>query len=201
VDQYDILSPYQHGFRKLYSCETQLLVTIQDLLFHRDKHVPVDMAILDFSKAFDVPHRRLLGKLSLYGINGPILRWIEAFLTDRVQRVVVEEFRSPEGKVLSGVPQGTVLGPLLFLLHINDLPSVITSQIRLFADDCLIYCPIRSSADCEALQRDLDSLERWSSAWGMKFNTKKVKLCPSPVESHILPICITYVVTYSPLSR
>jgi len=83
LDQYGIVSPYQHGFRKLYSCETQLLVTIQDLLFHRDKHVPIDMVILDFSKAFDVvPHRRLLGKLSLYGINGPILRWIEAFLTD-----------------------------------------------------------------------------------------------------------------------
>ena len=96
--------------------------------------------------------------VSLYGINGPILRWIEGFLTDRVQAVVVEGFRSPEGKVLSGVPQGTVLGPLLFLLHINDLP-VITSY-RLFADDCLIYRPICSSADCEALQRDLDSLER-----------------------------------------
>ena len=67
------------------------------------------MAILDFSKAFDVvPHRRLLGKLSLYGINGPILRWIEAFLTDRVQGVVVEGFRSPEGRVLSGVPQGVL---------------------------------------------------------------------------------------------
>jgi len=74
LDQCGILSPYQHGFRKLYSCETQLLVTIQDLLSHRDKHVPVDMAMLDFSKAFDVvPHRRLLGQLSLYGINGPIL--------------------------------------------------------------------------------------------------------------------------------
>jgi len=70
---------------KLYSCETQLLVTIQDLLFHRDKHVPVDMVILDFSKAFDVvPHRSLLGKLSLYSINGPILLWIEAFLNDPV---------------------------------------------------------------------------------------------------------------------
>ena len=109
------------------------------------------------------PHRHLLGEPSLYGINGPILCWTEAFLTDWVQVVVVEGFRSPEGRVLSGVPQGTVLGPLLFLLHINDLPSVITSQLRLFADDCLIYRPIRSTADCEALQRDLDSLERWSS--------------------------------------
>ena len=110
LDQYGILSAYQHGFRKLYSCETQLLVTIQDLLFHRDKHVSVDMAILDFSKAFDVvPHRRLLGKLSLYSINGPILCWIEALLTDRVQGVFVEGFRSPEGKV-----QGTVLGLFCF---------------------------------------------------------------------------------------
>ena len=108
LDQYGILSPYQHGFRKLYSCETQLLVTIQDLLFHQDKHVPVDMfifVILVFSKAFDVvPHRSLLRKLSLYSINSPILRWIEAFLTDRVQGVVVEGFKSPEGKLLSGVP-------------------------------------------------------------------------------------------------
>ena len=99
---------------------------------------------------------------------------LKPFLLIESKGVVVEGFRSPEGRVLSGVPQGTVLGPLLFLLHINDVPSVITSQIRLFADDCLIYRPIRSSADCEALQRELDSLERWSSAWGMKFNTKKM---------------------------
>ena len=86
----------------------QLLITVQVLLFKRDKDIPVDMAILVFSKAFDtVPHRRLLEKLSTYGINGPILRWIEAFLVDRVQGVVVEVFRSQEDKVLSGVPQGT----------------------------------------------------------------------------------------------
>jgi len=162
LDHNNILSAYQHGFRKLHSCETQLLVTVQDLLFKRDKHIPIDMAIFDFSKAFDtVPYRRLLGKLSTYGINGPILRWIEAFLVDRVQGVVVEGFRSQEDKVLSGVPQGTVLGPLLFLLHINDLPSVATSQFRLFADDCLLYRPILSGADRVALQRDLDSLEKW----------------------------------------
>ena len=82
-----------------------------------------------------MPHKRLLGKLSFYGIKGPILSWIEAFLVDRIQSVVVEGCRSPLGRVQSGVPQGTVLGPLLFLLHINDLPSVVNSTIRLFADD------------------------------------------------------------------
>ena len=111
------------------------------------------MAILDFSKAFDtVPHRRLLGKLSTYGINCPILRWIEAFLVDRVQGVVVEGISSQEDKALSGVPHGTVLEPLLFLLYTNDLPSVVTSQV-IFADDCLLYRPILSGADRVTLQR------------------------------------------------
>ena len=132
-----------------------------------------------FPKSFDVvPHRRLLGKLSLYGICCH-----PTFGTDRVQRPsgCCRRVQSPECKILSGVPQGTVLGPLLFLLHINDLPSVVTSQIRLFADDCLIYRPIRSSADCEALQRELDYLERWSNAQDMESSMQKVRLCPSPV--------------------
>lgn len=152
------------------------------------------MAVLDFSKAFDtVPHRRLLGKLRFYGIKGPVLRWIGAFLADRVQGVVVEGRRSPEGRVLSGVPQGTVLGPLLFLLYINDLPSVVTSQVRLFADDCLMYRPIRSMEDQLALQRDLDSLGRWGDTWGMRFNTKKCNIMSlsrgrSPF-SHFYTLC------------
>ena len=105
LDNYNIISSFQHGFRKLFSCETQLAVTIQDLLSFRDKQIQVDMAILDFSKAFDtVPHKRLLGKLSFYGIKGPIIRWIEAFLVDKIQSVVVEGFRSPLGRVFPGFP-------------------------------------------------------------------------------------------------
>jgi len=88
----------------------------------------------------------------------------------------VEGFRSQEDKVLSGVPHGTVLGPRLFLLYINDLPSVVTSQVRLLADDCLLYRPILSDADRVALQRDLDSLEKWCDTWGMRINAKKCQI-------------------------
>lgn len=140
----------------------------------RDKKVQVDMAILDFSKAFDtVPHDRLLGKLEHYGINGPVQTWISAFLKAREQRVVVGGVSSSPASVDSGVPQGTVLGPLLFLLHINDLPQVVSSQVRLFADDCLLYRAIHKQEDQVSLQRDLDTLKSWGDTWGMRFNAKK----------------------------
>ena len=119
--------------------------------------------ILDFSKAFDtVPHKRLLSKLQLYGITGPVHQWISAFLSGRKQCVVVDGSRSNEEDVLSGVPQGTVLGPLLFLLHINDLPSVVhpDSCSPLFADDCLLYRVINSVQDQLQLQQDLRNLEK-----------------------------------------
>ena len=118
----------------------------------------------------------MLGKLSHYGIKSPVLRWTAAFLADRTQRVVIEGTHSPPAPVLSGVPQGTVLGPLLFLCHINDLPSVVNSQVRLFADDCLMYRPIASEVDQVSLQRDLTALERWGETWGMKFNTQKCQI-------------------------
>ena len=177
LDNYSVLSKLQHGFRKFFSCETQLLVTLQDLLSYFDKNIQIDIAVLDFSKAFDtVPHKRLLGKLSHYGINGPVLCWIGAFLEDRTQNVVVEGKSSPAAPVLSGVPQGTVLGPLLFLIFINDLPSVVRSQVRLFADDCLMYRPVHSIEDQVALQGDLVSLEGWADTWGMRFNAKKCQI-------------------------
>ena len=176
LDEHGILTPYQHGFRKFFSCESQLLVTTHDLLKRLDVREEVDIAILDFSKAFDVvPHKRLLRKLRLYGIEGRTLQWISNFLIGRTLSAMVNGVRSHSRSpidgdcVLSGVPQGTVMGPFLFLLYVNDLPSVLdpATACRLFADDCLIYRSIKSLSDHVALQKDLESLHRWGETWGL----------------------------------
>ena len=131
------------------------------------------MAILDFEKAFDkVAHSRLTHKLNYYGIRGELLQWIQSFLTNHTQRVVDGTYSSP-CSVTSGVPQGSVLGPVLFLIYINDITSNIHSQLRLFADHCLIYRPINSPEDHTILQNDLLKLSIWADVWQMKFNVKK----------------------------
>jgi hypothetical protein len=168
LERNKILTPLQHGFRSGHSCESQLIITMHDIMKSFDIKKQVDLVILDFSKAFDtVPHHKLLHKLTSYGIDGKINQWIKAFPTQRHQRVVVEGEFSSACTVDSGVPQGTVLGPLLFLCHINDLPKCVTSQVRLFADDCLLYRTITSMQDHLELQKDLDSLQQWARTWGM----------------------------------
>ena len=173
-DKNKILTNLNHGFRKGFSCETQLTITIDEFMKSKNKGTQTDVAILDFSKAFDtVPHHKLLHKLHCYGVQGQLHQWIKSFLCNRFMKVIVDGESSSETKVLSGVPQGTVLGPLLFLVHINDLPERVTSKVRLFADDCLLYREIKSPADSEELQKDLANLEDWAQTWGMKFNAKK----------------------------
>ena len=179
LDKHSVLSPFQHGFRSRHSCDTQLLLTTHDLQDLYDRNLQTDIAILDFSKAFDVvPHQRLLNKLENYGIKGPVLKWISNFLVGRQQQVVVDGTFSKPASVDSGVPQGTVLGPLLFLVFINDLPDVIThgTRVRLFADDCLLYRPIKSPHDQIILQNDIDRLIQWSKDWSMKFNASKCNI-------------------------
>jgi len=174
LEKHKILTNLNHGFRAGFSCETQLITTFHDIAKQCDKGAQVDVAILDFSKAFDtVPHSKLLGKLHNYGITGNIHLWLNSFLTTRSMRVVVEGETSRELPVVSGVPQGTVLGPVLFLCHINDLPDCVRSQVRLFADDCLLYRTIRTWRDHITLQEDLERLEEWATRWGMRFNAGK----------------------------
>ena len=174
LDHTNFLSDQQHGFRRQRSCESQLIKTTNDLAEILNRKGQVDMAILDFAKAFDkVPHNRLLRKLKHCNIDQNVIGWIQSFLQNRTQRVAVDGCLSNEAPVLSGVPQGTVLGPALFLIFINDIGLGVTSQIRLFADDCLIFREIRSLADTLALQEDLTRLVDWSKRWGMSFNVKK----------------------------
>ena len=175
-------------------------MTTHDLICHRETSKQIDVAILDFSKAFDtVPHQRLLGKLELYGISGEVHSWIKSFLVSRTQSVIVDGKRSKEEQVISGVPQGTVLGPLLFLLHINDLPSVVhpDTRCRLFADDCLLYRPINSIEDQLTLQKDLKNLEIWADSWGMRFNASKCYIMSISRGhnqiSHMYELCGTFL--------
>ena len=151
-----ILTPVQHGFRSKHSCESQLLITTDKFIQNFESKTQTDVVGLDFSKAFGVvPHQRLLHKLDQYGIRGTTLNWIQNFLTNRTRKVVVDGSSSESARVRSGVPQGTVLGSLLFLTYINDLPSTVSSQVGLFADDCLLYRPINCRADQEQLQRPI----------------------------------------------
>ena len=158
-----ILNDYQYGFRPSHSCQAQLISIVEELQLALDCHYQVDILMLDFSKAFDsVPHQRLLKKLNFYGIDGKLYYWLSTWLTKRLQRVVIDGCESKFARVISGVPQGTVLGPVMFLLYINDINSNISSSLRLFADDCIIYRIIKSEQDHLQLQQDLQTVYEWS---------------------------------------
>ncbi|XP_072043470.1 uncharacterized protein [Amphiura filiformis] len=188
----NILTDSQHGFRKRRSCDSQLIVTIQDLAKGLEEKTQTDLILLDFAKAFDkVSHRLLVHKANHYGIRGSTLLWIQDFLSGRTQQVVVDGKTSSPTKVTSGVPQGSVLGPLLFLVYINDLPACVkNSTTRLFADDCALYKQIKSARDATLLQEDLDALQRWESTWLMKFHPSKCKVVR--VTNKRKPTCATY---------
>ena len=156
----NIIFEWQHGFRSKSSTETQLLKMVHELTNSLDHKKDID--VLDFSKAFDkVSHTHLANKLDYYGIRCSTLAWINYFLSNRTQQVVLEGVASGTVDVTSGVPQGSVLGPILFLLYINDLPKSLTSKVRIFADDAIVYKKINSADDCQILQNDLAELTSW----------------------------------------
>ncbi|KAL5252966.1 hypothetical protein ACHWQZ_G015662 [Mnemiopsis leidyi] len=168
------ISKHQHGFVKGKSCLSNLLETFDNILDFFDEGVPVDLLYFDFSKAFDtVPHFRLLSKLEGFGIKEKVLEIIKDFLTERTMRVCVEGQWSEVKHVLSGVPQGSVLGPLLFILYVNDLPEIVKNKIKLFADDLKLIC---NAYDHRSIADDISELEIWESIWHLKFNPSKCKV-------------------------
>jgi hypothetical protein len=170
----NIISPTQHSFMPKRSCSTQLVEAIEDWMEALDEGDCVDVIYLDFSKAFDsVPHRRLLMKMRGMGITGPILRWCESFLQNRKQRVVLNGEASAWTPVISGVPQGSIIGPTLFVIFINDMPDEVRSTLKMFADDAKIYCRATSIEQRQNLQTDLEELNGWATKWQMKFNANK----------------------------
>ena len=171
-----LFSPQQFGFIKSRSTVLQLLNVIDSWTKALDRRESLDV-YLDFTKAFDtVPHKRLIGKCKLYGIEYYTLRWIQGFLSDRIQQVNVNGTNSEWANITSGIPQGSVLGPILFILYRNDLPKNIVLNVYMFADDTKVFKTITSPNDQHTLQNDLDYLTSWSSKWLLRFHPDKCNL-------------------------
>jgi hypothetical protein len=175
----NLLNQSQHGFMQGKSCTTNLLEFFDTVTRSVDEGKPFDVVFLDFAKAFDkVPRERLLEKLRAHGVRGRAWNWIKQWLTGRKQRVVLNGKCSSWADVLSGVPQGSVLGPILFLIFINDVDSAVEfiNILRKFADDTKLGQPASTPEERELLQRAPDNLCEWAKKWGMEFNVKKCKV-------------------------
>ena len=170
----NLITKHQHGFQKNKSTTTQLLEFQNDLTKSVDNKNSVDVIFLDCQKAFDtVPHKRLLNKIKAFGINDNLLNWIKGYLTNRQQRVVLNNSSSDWSEVKSGVPQGSVLGPILFNIYINDLFKDIKAKGKLFADDAKLYSEVNNQNQATELQNDLNTISGWSNKWLLKFNISK----------------------------
>jgi hypothetical protein len=177
LKNHKLIKDSQHGFVSGKSCLTNLLLFLDTVTKYVDKGFPVDIIYLDFAKAFDkVPHKRLISKVKAHGITGLVSNWIEAWLTDRRQRVQVCGASSEWSEVISGVPQGSVLGPVLFVIYINDIDDNTTSGVIKFADDTKVYGMSATEEEVKGLQMDLDKMFDWSVDWQMLFNVGKCKV-------------------------
>jgi hypothetical protein len=179
LESNNLISQEQHGFLPGKSCCTNLLEFMEKVTSAVDEGVPYDVIFLDFAKAFDkVPRERLLEKLRAHGIRGKTLLWIRNWLSGRTQRVVINGKCSGWREVLSGVPQGSVLGPILFLIFINDLGRVarMIDALRKFADDTKLGQRAETMQERESMQEALDNLCQWADTWGMQFNVGKCKV-------------------------
>ena len=160
------------------SCVTQLLSVLHDVGLNLDRNIQTDVIYLDFSKAFDiVDHNILLAKLNAYGISGNLLSWLTNYLSGRFQRVVLEGASSQWAPVTSGVPQGSLLGPLMFVIFINDLPDALNGEVNtaLYADDSKVFGAVKCVHDCEVVQAALSNMDEWTRYNNIQFNISKCK--------------------------
>lgn len=214
LESNNLICSNQHGFRAGRSCLTQLLHHFDDVFESLCNNCDFDSIYLDYAKAFDkVDHRLLVEKLKVYGINPKLVTWIESFLTGRTQAVVVDGHQSISALILSGVPQGTVLGPVLFLVHINDIAlCVINAILRCLADDTRISMPIQSIHDVILLQDDLNRVIQWSERNNMTLHKDKFEyMCHSynksnyltdlPLISEYFEYTVSSDITLSPVHR
>ena len=171
-----LINHSQQGFLKAKSCLTNLLCFLEEITKWVDDGSPVNVIYLDFQIAFDkVPHQRLIRMLKSHGMGNSIINWVEQWLTDMRQRAVVDGEVSSWKPVLSGVPQGSVLGPILFLVYINDLEEGVTGKLLKFADDTKLFRKVKEIGDKQILQEDIDTLSKWSEKMAMLFNFGKCK--------------------------
>ena len=187
LEENNLLNSKQHGFRSGKSCLTQLLHHFDDIIESLSNGDDMDAIYLDYAKAFDkVDHQLLLSKLQLYGFHSEIIRWIESFLTNRSQQVIVDGYMSITAPIISGVPQGTVLGPILFLIFINDIASCVShSTLRCFADDTRIYRSISDLNNVRKLQSDLEEVTKWSARNNMTLHEDKFEyICHLAIRSN-----------------
>ena len=171
------LTKSQPGFTSKRFCLTNLLEICDDVTGILDEGNPVDVVYLDFQKAFDkVPYKRLGCKLASHGIDSNVREWIQKWLSRREQRVVINGAESKWVGVPSGVPQGSVLGPVLFLIYINDIDYAVDTTMKKFADDTKLYERVRTEEQVISMQNSLDSVLKWGNDWQMLFNLSKCKI-------------------------
>ena len=177
MESNNLMNDTQHGFRKGRSCLSQLITHYDYILSQAEKGENVDVIYLDFAKAFDkVDHGVLCHKLKQLKISGKVGRWIHNFLADRIQTVHVKNEKSEKIKVRSSVPQGTVLGPILFLILIIDIDNNVSARVSSFADDTRVTGTISSKEDTTNLQNDLNKIYNWQKNNNMEFNADKFEL-------------------------
>jgi len=164
LNKHGLIKDSQHGFRSGRSCTSNLLDFLDKVTEYINQRDNVDVVFLDFAKAFDkVPHMRLLAKLQAHGIDGNVIKWIESWLKDRMQKVCLDGCCSKWAPVLSGMQQRSVLGALLFLIFINDLKDKVRNRLLNFADHTKVFRKMNSAADALQLQDDLGQLCEWAN--------------------------------------